>query len=61
MKTPLTMTDMLFQLPASAVIRATHSTASDVRAWWPACVDYSPGDPGMSRDAATWAPQDGAA
>jgi len=34
---------------------------SDVRAWWPACVDYSPGDPGMSRDAATWAPQDGAA
>jgi len=22
--------------------RATHSAASDVRAWWPACVDYEP-------------------
>lgn len=22
--------------------RATHSTASDVRAWWPACQDYEP-------------------
>jgi len=32
--------------------RATHSAASDVRAWWPACPDYSPGDSGMSDDAA---------
>jgi len=32
--------------------RATHSATSDVRAWWPACPDYSPGDGGMSPDAA---------
>jgi hypothetical protein len=31
--------------------RATHSAASDVRAWWPACRDYSPGD-SLSPDAA---------
>lgn len=24
--------------------RVTHGPASDVRAWWPACPDYSPGD-----------------
>ncbi len=32
--------------------RATHSAASDVRAWWPACPDYSPGDSRLSPDAA---------
>jgi len=31
--------------------RATHGAASDVRAWWPACPDYSPGDRGLSDDA----------
>lgn len=31
--------------------RATHSAASDVRAWWPACPDYSPSDR-ISPDAA---------
>jgi hypothetical protein len=32
--------------------RATHGATSDVRAWWPACPDYSPGDNGLSNDAA---------
>lgn len=38
--------------PASQIYnRASHSAASDVRAWWPACRDYSPGD-SISPDAA---------
>ena len=32
--------------------RITHGAASDVRAWWPACPDYSPGDSALSPDAA---------
>lgn len=36
--------------------RATHSAASDVRAWWPACTDYSPGDR-ISPDAARGIPE----
>lgn len=35
--------------------RVTHGPASDVRAWWPACRDYSPGD-SMSPDAARFIP-----
>jgi hypothetical protein len=31
--------------------RVSHSTATDVRAWWPACTDYSPGS-SVSPDAA---------
>lgn len=30
----------------------THSAATDVRAWWPACVGYSPGANDVSHDAA---------
>lgn len=30
--------------------RVSHSTVTDVRAWWPACRDYSPGD-SISSDA----------
>jgi hypothetical protein len=29
----------------------SHSTATDVRAWWPACVKYEAGDAGLSPDA----------
>lgn len=36
----------------------THSAATDVRAWWPACTEYSPGDTAVSRDAARWIPDD---
>lgn len=36
--------------------RATHSAASDVRAWWPACLDYVPGDR-ISNDAARHIPE----
>lgn len=36
--------------------RATHSAASDVRAWWPACDDFDRGDNKISRDAARWTP-----
>lgn len=36
--------------------RATHGAASDVRAWWPACPDYSPGD-SASPDAARGIPE----
>lgn len=35
--------------------RVTHGPASDVRAWWPACPDYSPGDR-ISNDAARYIP-----
>lgn len=34
--------------------RATHGAGSDVRAWWPACPDWEPGDRGLSDDAARW-------
>ena len=37
--------------------RATHSAASDVRAWWPACTDYSPSDR-TSNDAARFIPDE---
>jgi hypothetical protein len=37
--------------------RAAHSSASDVRAWWGACGDYSPGDGAMSPDAARYIPE----
>jgi hypothetical protein len=39
--------------------RVSHSTASDVRAWWPACPDYSPSDR-ISPDAARSIPVGGA-
>jgi hypothetical protein len=29
----------------------THGAATDVRAWWPACIDYQPGDNSLSPDA----------
>lgn len=34
------------------VKNATHGTATDVRAWWPACTGYEAGDHGLSPDAA---------
>jgi len=37
--------------------RVSHSAASDVRAWWPACTDYEPGDNQLSPDAARWIPE----
>jgi len=39
-------------------IWVTHSASSDVRAWWPACVDYSAGDQALSPDAARFVPAD---
>lgn len=36
---------------------ASHGAASDVRAWWPACRDYSGGDTALSPDAARYIPQ----
>ena len=36
--------------------RATHSEASDVRAWWPGCTDHEWGDPKLSPDAARCVP-----
>lgn len=38
--------------------RVSHSAASDVRAWWPACRDYTPGDNQLSPDAARHIPED---
>lgn len=32
--------------------RITRGPGSDVRAWWPACPDYTPADTGLSPDAA---------
>lgn len=39
-----------------AAPRATHGASSDVRAWWPACARYEPGDAGLSPDAARCLP-----
>ena len=36
--------------------RVSHGPATDVRAWWPACPDYSPGD-SLSPDAARSIPE----
>lgn len=38
--------------------RASHSPATDVRAWWPACTDHTYGDPALGPDAARWVPPD---
>lgn len=37
--------------------RVSHGAGTDVRAWWPACRDYSPGEPGLSPDAARFVPE----
>lgn len=37
--------------------RVSHSEATDVRAWWPACVDHDYGDPKLSPDAARCVPE----
>ena len=34
----------------------THGAATDVRKWFPACVDHSYGDRAVSEDAARWVP-----
>jgi hypothetical protein len=39
-------------------VRLSHSVATDVRAWWPACTDYTPGDPSISTDAARFLPEE---
>lgn len=43
-------------LPLDKFPRVAHSQTSDVRAWWPACPDYVPGDSGLSPDAARYVP-----
>lgn len=43
-------------LPLDAFPRISHSDATDVRAWWPACPDYVPGDTALSPDAARYVP-----
>jgi hypothetical protein len=37
--------------------RASHSEATDIRAWWPACKDHEYGDPALSPDAARCVPE----
>jgi hypothetical protein len=34
------------------VRNVSHGAATDVRAWWPACIGYEAGDRGLSPDAA---------
>ncbi|HEY5200056.1 MAG TPA: hypothetical protein VIJ31_04030 [Acidothermaceae bacterium] len=36
--------------------RLSHGTASDVRAWWPACEQFELGAPKVGPDAARWKP-----
>lgn len=36
--------------------RVSHGAATDVRAWWPGCVDHEYGDPELSPDAARSGP-----
>lgn len=42
--------------PSAIYSRVSHSSATDVRAWWPACPDYSPSDR-ISDDAARYIPE----
>jgi hypothetical protein len=44
-------------LPLDRFPRVAHSQQSDVRAWWPACPDYQPGDTLLSPDAARSIPE----
>ncbi|WBB94244.1 hypothetical protein [Verrucosispora sp. WMMC514] len=37
--------------------RISNGAGTDVRRWWPACRDYSPGDPQLSADAARYIPE----
>lgn len=37
--------------------RVTAGSGTDVRRWWPACRDYSPGDTAVSPDAARYLPE----
>lgn len=37
--------------------RASRGGGTDVRRWWPACADYSPGDGAVSADAARYIPE----
>ncbi|WP_431728630.1 hypothetical protein [Verrucosispora sp. TAA-831] len=37
--------------------RISHGAGTDVRRWWPACRDYSPGDTRLSPDAARFIPE----
>lgn len=46
-----------YETPGWTPPRFSASAASDVRAWWPACPEYSPGNTGLSRDAARWVPE----
>jgi hypothetical protein len=36
--------------------RRSFGPGTDIRRWWPACTDHSPGDPTLSPDAARWTP-----
>lgn len=38
--------------------RVSHGAATDIRSWWPACDQYSAGDPSLSPDAARCLPED---
>lgn len=42
--------------PKCDVSRQTRGEQTDVRAWWPACDRFEPGD-GISTDAARWTPE----
>lgn len=42
--------------PQGFAPRVSHGPGTDVRSWWPACADYSPGDPALSPDAARCVP-----
>lgn len=35
----------------------SHGAGTDVRKWWPACLDHSYGDRALSDDAARWVPE----
>lgn len=43
--------------PQGYAPRVTHGAGTDVRSWWGACLDYSPGEPAMSRDASRFVPR----
>lgn len=41
------------------VANVSRGEATDVRAWWPACIGYEPGDQALSPDAARSIPKEG--
>lgn len=52
---PKCTVEMPYASPDALLLRITHGAGTDVRAWWPACIDHEWGD-SLSEDAARCIP-----